>query len=545
MMLPLGSYAKKTNINYGKVLIAPQELSQKGDSLYVKMDIDMKGTTVKNNMALDITPILTDGKESVNLPEVTIKGRRQYKEYIRKMALSNGKEDATTAVPYAVVNGYQNNTTLKYDYVMPFEEWMAESHLDAKTDLCGCGDYTQQVAMQRLVDNVALEPKIVITPLQVIPNLAYVTPAVEPIKHRDVEDKAFLDFAVGKSVIRPEFGNNPTELMKIQKMMDGVGKNDNITIRSVSIVGYASPEGTYAFNQRLSEARANSMKNYLMSRYNIPYQLYHTSFGGEDWDGLVKLVEASNMEYKNSVLELIGTVDIFAGREAKIMKLAGGVPYRYMLHEMFPSLRRVNCKVDYDVRNFTIEETAEVFKTRPQDLSLNEMFMLANTYEKGSDQFNDVFETAVRLYPDNQTALLNAATAALARKDLVSAKKYLAKCDATTHEFEYDNAMGVMEMLKENYEKAETYLKPAAEAGLQAAKDNLQQVIAKLENIQQLAGQAEGVTPKAKANANANAKADTEADAKLQNTKDDIQQLIDRMENIKQQLEQSEKNTKK
>lgn len=53
------------------------------------------------------------------------------------------------------------------------------------------------------------------------------------------------------------------------------------------------------------------------------------------------------------------------------------------------------------------------------------MFLVANTYPKGSQEFIDVFETAVRMYPDSEIANMNAATAALSRNDLISAERYL------------------------------------------------------------------------------------------------------------------------
>lgn len=85
------------------------------------------------------------------------------------------------------------------------------------------------------------------------------------------------------------------------------------------------------------------------------------------------------------------------------MNLKGGEPYRYIIREFCPLLRKAICKIDFDVRNFSIEQAKEVFKSRPQNLSLNEMFLVANTYEKGSQEFIDLFETAVKLYPDDVT----------------------------------------------------------------------------------------------------------------------------------------------
>lgn len=142
-------------------------------------------------------------------------------------------------------------------------------------------------------------------------------------------------------------------------------------------------------------------------------------------------------------------------------------------------LRKAICKIDFDVRNFSIEQAKEVFKSRPQNLSLNEMFLVANTYEKGSQEFIDLFETAVKLYPDDVTANLNAAAAALSRKDTVYAKRYLNKIEKSLDIPEYHNTMGVLEMLCGNYDKAASHLNKATETGLPEAKQNLAEMTKK------------------------------------------------------------------
>lgn len=237
----------------------------------------------------------------------------------------------------------------------------------------------------------------------------------------------------------------------------------------------------------MSEGRALSLLNYLRNRYSeLPRELYHIYFGGEDWDGLVKLVKASDMPDKEPVLAIIEHVGILEGRERRLMDLYGGVPYRYMLREMFPSLRRVLCRVNYAVKNFDVEEAKEVIKTRPQNLSLNEMYTVANTYEPGTQEFNDIFETAVRLYPNDPTAQVNAAVAALGRGDTVSAARYLGKVNAKMRIPEYDNAKGVLEMLRGEYDRAESYLQAASDAGVEAAARNLEELARKRENIELL-----------------------------------------------------------
>ena len=270
----------------------------------------------------------------------------------------------------------------------------------------------------------------------------------------------------------------PIVLEKIRRMIDLVQDDKDLTIKRIVIVGYASPEGSLAMNERLSEGRAKALRDYLQSRYPaIPGSLYSIRFGGENWDDLVKAVQTSDMPDKQAVLDIIDRYSIIGGREAKLMALKGGTPWRYMLREMFPSLRKVTVTVDYDVRNFDAEEAKAVVKTRPQNLSLNELYLVANTYEPGSEDFNSLFETAVRLYPESVTATVNAAVAALERRDFVGAERYLRSVKSPDRIPECDNAWGLLLMLRDqDYDRAAPYFEAARAAGLEAAQQNLDEI---------------------------------------------------------------------
>lgn len=65
--------------------------------------------------------------------------------------------------------------------------------------------------------------------------------------------------------------------------------------------------------------------------------------------------------------------------------------------------------------------------TKPQNLSLEEFFTAARTLDPGSQTYNDLFETAVRMYPNSEAANLNAAASAITRGDYASAQRYLEK----------------------------------------------------------------------------------------------------------------------
>lgn len=468
----------------GDIGIEPVRLEQSGDFLYIDMNFILKDVKVRTVHGVDFIPQLVAPANTYNLPKVSVKGKDEYLAYERRLSLMSAKEKRKYVTPYLVKKvNKRTNDTIRYRYVLPYESWMADAKLNVQRDECGCGESTL-MSVQPVIDQVTLER--ILSPYIVNPHFAYVEPKVEVVKSREIQAECFLDFEVNKINIRPEYMNNPRELAKIRAMIDDLKLDPSIKVNRLDIIGYASPEGTLATNKRLSEGRAMALRDYLASRYDFPRNQYHIIFGGENWDGLVDALETLDMDYKNEVLDIIQDIPIEKGRETKLMQLRGGVPYRYLLKNVFPSLRVAICKVNYDIKNFNVDEAKEVIKRRPQNLSLNEMFLVANTYPKGSQEFIDVFETAVRMYPDSEIANMNAATAALSRNDLISAERYLKKMESQEYWPEYNNAMGILTLLKGDYELAEEYLNKARELGLDVATDNLEELAKKKANMNEI-----------------------------------------------------------
>lgn len=104
--------------------------------------------------------------------------------------------------------------------------------------------------------------------------------------------------------------------------------------------------------------------------------------------------------------------------------------------------------------------------------------MAANLLEKGSPEFVEVFETAVRIYRDDPVANLNAAIAALQNGNTASAKRYLEKVTSMQESYQgaYFNAMGALSWLKGDADEAEGYIERAEAAGSAEAAANLREM---------------------------------------------------------------------
>lgn len=444
------------------ILISDATLWQEGNSLYINMLIDITNLKVAKDRTLTLTPVLTGAQNNIPLQEIIINGKRRQKAYLRAITLN---KDAGLQMP----NGQTDVIT--YSQILPYQPWMENAVLNLEENLCGCAGHQEELNQELITDEVSTEEGRL---KNMMPMVAYIQPTVEAVKARSEQYEAHLDFPVNKSVILTDFMNNHTELMNIRSMFEKIQSDKNLTVTSISIDGFASPEGPLKLNEQLSKSRAEALKSYLNANEKIPAHLYKVSFGGENWDGLVKALEASSMKEKDTFLQIIKNTTDDVRRKQEIMRVDGGAPYRVLLKELYPPLRKVDCRIDYTVVNFDVSQGRIVMKQQPKYLSLNEMYQVANSYPKGSNDFINVFDVAVRMYPNDEVANINAAAVSLSQKDVESARKYMKKANKQTAE--YENNLGVLYFLQGDVQQAISTFSKAAKAGNEVAKNNLKQL---------------------------------------------------------------------
>ena len=167
----------------------------------------------------------------------------------------------------------------------------------------------------------------------------------------DFSNRASLEinFLQSESAIRNNFSNNIHALKLINDALSVINNNADFEIRKIVIGGSSSPEGNFKYNEMLAKKRAQALVEYL-SEFT-PASKFDVISLGEDWNGLKRMVQKSNMPYKNQILDIINNYTVEQGRKTKLKNLKNGVPYRYLLEQFYPKLRSASyIQVYYDVK---------------------------------------------------------------------------------------------------------------------------------------------------------------------------------------------------
>ena len=271
--------------------------------------------------------------------------------------------------------------------------------------------------------------------------------------------------------MKPDYMDNRRELRKITDTLDVMAADANVSVKEIKIHGYASPESPYEHNKMLATNRAKSLTDWLKQQYNLPANVFAPAEATpENWEGLRKAVvemDYTTLPHRDEILALIdGNLE----PDSKEWKIKKTYPeeYRYLLQNIYPGLRRSDYEISFNFSDFTLEQAKEVYKTRPYQLSVRELWDVAQTLEPNSPEYNKVLQTAVNIYPDDPAANLNLANVAIRQHDLLKAETLLDKAGDSA---EADQSRAVVAILQQQYDKASTLLDSAARKGLDVTKN--------------------------------------------------------------------------
>lgn len=454
-LLPLT--AKATELSGIKVIDCSAQ--RKGDLIDLNFLLDCTGVAVSPNEQLEVQPVLVGDKDTLRLPPVLFTGHIRDKANHRH-ARFHGEAPGSYAKYTMKQLADARRTKIAYSRQVPFCDWMYGSRLVLKNRVTGCAE-----CQRHLAD----------VPMAYIPRklaVSYIVPQPEQ-KTRRKNVSLYLNFHQGQSDILPEYMNNRRELAKADSLIAELTGDSYIVVDSIRIIGYASPEGRYDFNTRLSGQRADALKVYLEKTYTPRGYVLTTFAASEDWDGLYQSIRNGILPYRAQILSIIDSTPDPDARDNPIRQLDGGVTYTNIVENLYPPLRRVVCDACYLVKPFTTAQAKQRLATHPEQLSLNEMYLIAQSYPAGSPEFNALFSEMLFLYPDNVIAKNNLAAVALDNGNTQQAKTCL---EGIRQSPEVQNNMGVLLYRQGKVDEAKHCFERACARGCKEAAYNLQEI---------------------------------------------------------------------
>ena len=423
-------------------------------------EFNLDSLEVPSNRFRAFTPVLVsrDSTQRQRLKSLLITGRRQEIVFQR-----DGLDGIYADNSERIRRLDDQPQTYSYTDAVDRQDWHQGADLWLECDLCGCGD-TKDFGQAFLGTLENPDPYDLIRLADIVP--------VAAKKDRSLHGTAFITFVVNKWDMKPDYMNNRNELRKITDTLDVMVADPNVSVRQIKIHGWASPESPYDHNKMLAENRAKSLTEYVKQQYKLPAEVFAPAEATpENWIGLRKAVDEMDeaiLPHRQQILDIIDDTSLQPDPKEWKIKKQYPVEYKYLLQNVYPGLRRSDYEISFNFSDFTLEQAKDIYKKKPYQLSLREMWDVAQTLEPNSPEYNRMMQTAVNIYPDDPQALVNLANVAIRQKDLLKAESLLERAGDSAEAL---NSRAVIAIIQQRYDDATSLLQQAAARGLDVSKN--------------------------------------------------------------------------
>ena len=347
----------------------------------------------------------------------------------------------------------RESIALPYDLRATVPEGVDAARLRAVVSEDGCGECSG-------IDTIDLAS--VATPVTLMEevkesfNLAWMEPefVIRP-KIREGSGTALLQFVINKYDIRPDMGNNRSELERMEADLRAVLSDSLATLNSLHIYGMASADGSFGFNTTLAQNRAKSAQRWLVEQLGISPEVQRLITSGSRPEGWWPVYEAMRRDGHPDSLAVKRILETYTeGNDDVQERYIRRLPCWPDIREKYLQKdRKVEYVYTYTIRSFTDDaEMLRLYETRPDAFNEDELLRVASLVRDDEEKMLEVYRTIQHYFPRNEVAANNLAVIYLRRGDEESARRALDKLDS--YSSETLNTLAASYVWKGDYERA-------------------------------------------------------------------------------------------
>jgi len=455
----------------GQLTVSGESFTLQGALLRVQLRVSYSGNLLNRGETLNFTPVLKTHNQHQALSSVVITD---------KAGVANRLRGNVPVVSRSKTKGSRHQTYhFDYDTTIPYAEWMSgaqfyvESEERSRTgkghiyeDLLFTDIRITPAADSSLLQNSTIAELAGVAASAVVANpewIQFINPVEQVAQQFDV--RGTIPLADERKI--GAMGTNHFCQAVTQELMTALQPQLQVagtSIVGMSLAGYGVPGRNFRWNEKQWALRALCLKNYLLDRGNDTPNSLQVTWTAEDWDSIRSLVDASQLRLRTAALDIIDHVDVVSGREQQLRMLDGGAFYESLEHNLFPQLQRIEYVVTMQ------RQPSNRMPADPHQVSLQNLYVSAQRFAKGSRDSNDLIDLSARLFPNSPEAAVNAAGVALMCGNLELAARYLEPYHTDSRA--YCN-LGVYYLLSGNRQRADVYLQMARAQGVAEAANAL------------------------------------------------------------------------
>ena len=247
------------------------------------------------------------------------------------------------------------------------------------------------------------------------------------------------------------------DVTALKQYIAEVTEDPNRQLKSAVVSSYASPDGKFELNEKLSDNRGTAADKFIKKEFDKIEAAQADGFFSslttpEDWEGFKTEVENSTIQDKELILRVLSMYSDPEVREKEIKNMS--TAFEALKDEILPKLRRSKMMVNVDTIGRTDAQILAQMRSDAKVLSLEEMLYAATLTEDVNEQLK-FYQVTADNYPKCLRAHNNVAYTLLSQGKVDEALASLEKAVAIQNNDVVKNNMAFAYLLNGEIAKAE------------------------------------------------------------------------------------------
>jgi Flp pilus assembly protein TadD len=430
---------KKMKDNAGDVRYAvnPPILELVGDQVAVTVSGNYPAKYFNQNVILTLTPSLQAGSNERDLAEYKVQGEK-VKENNRVIHFNNGGSFSQSwTIPY-------HPDFQRSELVLRISAARNAKSLDFDPVKLADGINTTVLLVERIGK-----------PTYAADRYVRVTPD---------SYEADIKYAYQQSDVRTAETRKP-EITAFTDAVRAAHADERVNFTGTEVSSFASPEGPFALNERLSTNRGRTGQDFFARSFRaarvdevMQPSLLRTLNTPEDWDGFRRAVEASNLRDKDLIVRVLSMHNDPIIREREIRNMTAA--FKELQDHVLPQLRRTRIVVNVERVGRSDQEINTQFDSDPSVLSVEEL-LYAGTLTQDNERKRRIYQAAATQYPNDFRTKNNLGVVLLHLNRVAEARTVLTEARTANDNELVKNNLAVVALREGNLAQAEELLNAA------------------------------------------------------------------------------------
>jgi tetratricopeptide (TPR) repeat protein len=247
------------------------------------------------------------------------------------------------------------------------------------------------------------------------------------------------------------------DIVLLKEYIKTASVDPNLQLKGAVVSSYASPDGKFDLNEKLSTNRGASADKLLKKEFEKVEAAKGAGFfdektTAEDWDGFKTEVEKSTIQDKELILRVLSMYADPDVREKEIKNMASA--FEVLKTDILPRLRRSKMQINVDKVGRSDEQILAQMRTDPSVLSLEEQLYSATLTTDPNEQLK-FYQATAKYNPTCIRAHNNAGYAFMVLGNADESIKEFEASKAIRNNDVVKNNIGMVYLVKGDWAKAE------------------------------------------------------------------------------------------